>query len=201
MKKGSSGHEKGLSKKSKRNERRLKNATVLTTGFPPLGPSRGLGQSRLIRRQLRKITIQTCAGKVELETLYGQDRQTGHWRCPLKEQLGLAGRLPLSPLLAKRLCFTATQSLSYDACAQIVPVWGVALNDSMVHRYVQEYGGQLEDQMQQETERILEPTTRQQALAELEDPIGAESDSRLVIMSELISITRSIGSWAALAAG
>ncbi len=57
-------------------------------------------------------------GKVEIETLYGQDPETRQWRCPLKEQLGVAGRLPLSPLLARRLCFTATQSLSFAACAR-----------------------------------------------------------------------------------
>ena len=131
---------------------------------------------------MRKIAIQTCAGKVEIETLYGQNPETRQWRYPLKEQLGVAGRLPLSPLLAQRLCFTATQSLSFAACAATATVWGAPVNDSMVHRCVQKYGARIEERLEQETERILDPATRNEALAELEDPAEPGADESLVVM-------------------
>jgi len=63
-------------------------------------------------------------------------------------------------------------------------MWGVPVNDSMVHRYVQDYGGRVEEHLEQETERILEPATRQEALAELEDPVDAGADNSLVIMMD-----------------
>lgn len=135
----------------------------------------------MIRQLNRKIEVLTCAGKIELDVVYGQDPGSKRWHCPLKEALGLSGRLPLSPLLAKRYCFTATQSLSFEACAQIASLWGATpVNEAMIHRYVQKYGKLVDEQQQQEMEWILDPATRQEALKRLEDSM--DQDTSLVMM-------------------
>lgn len=126
--------------------------------------------SPLRKRRKRRIKIQTVAGQIELETIYGFDALRNQWIDPFKEKLGLKKNQTISPLLAERLCFTATQSLSYQSCAEISMMWGIDADDSKIHRIVQDYGSRFSDQREEETERILDPTTRLAALAELENP-------------------------------
>lgn len=135
-----------------------------------------------MRKRSTKLKVLTLNGPIEIAAVSGYDPVSGRFCCPLKEALGLAGCGGVTPELAARLCFTATLSLSYDACAQIARQWGVPVNDSMVHRYVQNWGGQLAAQQAAETERILEPETRGEALAELADERGPEPFDLVVML-------------------
>jgi hypothetical protein len=72
-----------------------------------------------VRKRPTKLKVLTLNGPIEIAAVSGCDPVSGRFCCPLKEALGLAGCGGVTPELAERRCFTATLSLSYDACARI----------------------------------------------------------------------------------
>ena len=46
----------------------------------------------------------------------------------------------MSPLFEERLCFTATQTGSYEGAARVASKWGSPMDDSTVHAHVGQAG-------------------------------------------------------------
>ena len=95
-------------------------ATALTTtrrptrrDFPPLT------QKKIKRCQTRPVNLLSVSGWIELEVLYGWDRFNQQWLCPARIALGLERYQQMSPELEDRLCFTATESGSYERAAKV----------------------------------------------------------------------------------
>ena len=61
-----------------------------------------LGDRRLVRRQRRRLTLQTVVGGVTLEVDYGQEARTGRWVCPARAAWGLGPHQKLTPALTER---------------------------------------------------------------------------------------------------
>jgi hypothetical protein len=51
------------------------------------GESPPLGQRRLTRTRQRALSIETCAGQVQVRAAYGQDSLTGQWTCPTRPKI------------------------------------------------------------------------------------------------------------------
>lgn len=101
--------------------------------------------------QHRKLTIKTMAGDIVLPAEYGRDVDTGRMVMPLREQLGLEGRQPMSPALEDRLCHLAVAATSYERAAEVARRFGIATDDSQLQRLVQRVG---ERAIAQEEERV-----------------------------------------------
>lgn len=85
-----------------------------------------MSPNRLTKRRKTRLKIATLSGQIEVETVSGYDAQSGAWVCPLREALGLDPGVSqtVSPHLVERLCFTATQALSYKAAERIAHICG-----------------------------------------------------------------------------
>jgi hypothetical protein len=68
----------------KRLQQRLQEAADRQGGVSP-----PLNRSALVHRRRRPMQLQTEAGVVKLEVLYGQDAVDQHWGCPIRELWGL----------------------------------------------------------------------------------------------------------------
>lgn len=125
----------------------------------------------------------TSAGAVEIETVYGQDAQSGEWLNPLRLLLGLDSRQEMSPVLEEKLCFTATLTGSYEQAAEVAGKWGVEVDKSTIHTHVQLAGDRASAKRQERVERALDPSTRAEVVCEAgkECPPGEFS---LVIMMD-----------------
>jgi hypothetical protein len=133
---------------------------IRTARFPPLG------QRRLTRTRRRTLSIETCAGRVQVRAAYGWDPLTGQWGCPARQRWGLEPFQRLSPVLEERLCFTATLTGSYEAAAEVAGAWGVAVTDSLIHTHVQKAGQRAEACAESRMRRALAPETRAEVAAE-----------------------------------
>lgn len=100
------------------------------------------------------MRLRSVAGSVELELLYGQDAQDGHWGCPLLERWGVRPHEKLTPSAREKLCFTATATGTYEEAAAVAAKWGLAVAASTVRVLVQAAGARAEAQAQQ---RLTEP--------------------------------------------
>ena len=122
-------------------------------------------------------------GEVEVEAFYGRDTPTGRHLCPLKERWGLSHRQRLSPLLAERVCWTATMCGSYESAAEVSAKWGSAVDDSTIHAHAQRAGARAEAARERRVDRALEPATRGQVVAEAKAH-GPGGPFSLVIMMD-----------------
>jgi len=125
--------------------------------------------------------VRTSAGQVVVETVYGQDPETGEWLNPMRELWGLEGRQVMSPVLEERLCFTATLTGSYEATAKVAERWGVAVDDSTIHTHVQQAGARAEAAREERVERALSPERRGEVVGEAKASLPSGKFS-LVIM-------------------
>ena len=71
----------------------------------------------------------------------GRDPETGRWVIPIRELWGLGPHETMSPVLAEKVCYTATRTLSYEGAADVAAKWGSPVDDSGLHRHVHEAGG------------------------------------------------------------
>ena len=124
----------------------------------------------------------TSAGKVEIRTVYGQDPQSGQWLCPMRVLWGLGAREAMSPELEERLCFTATQTGSYEATARVVRRWGAEADDSTIHRHVQEAGARAQAAQEKRVERALSLETRGEVIEEAKAHVGPSEFSLVLMM-------------------
>lgn len=136
----------------------------------------------MIRTRPHRIGLTTSAGEVCIDSIYGQDPQTGRWFCPLREAWGLAPRQELSPVLEERLCFTATLTGSYEAAARVAGKWGSPADDTTIHAHAQRAGARAEALAAQRVERALEPATRAEVVTEAKARTKAEAFSLVIEM-------------------
>jgi hypothetical protein len=79
---------------------------------------------------------------------YGQDAHTAQWLCPQQQAWGLGPHQKVTPGLAEKLCFTAAATPSFEQAAAVAGRWGVAVDDTLIHRQVQQAGERAERQAQ-----------------------------------------------------
>ena len=96
--------------------------------------------------------------------MYGWDRFNQPWLCPTRMVLGLEDYQQMTPELEDRLCFTATESGSYERAAKVAAQWGSPIEDSTIRTHVQKAGARAEAQAQARTSKLLDPATRAEAL-------------------------------------
>lgn len=126
--------------------------------------------------------LRTSAGRVEIESVYGQDTSSGQWLCPLREALGLDARQEMSPFLEERLCFTATLTGSFESAAQVACHWGAQVDDSTIHRRVTEAGIRAQKLHNERIEKALNPDTRGRVVEEAHKELGRRKITLVIEM-------------------
>jgi hypothetical protein len=105
--------------------------------LPALCPKTGEGLKDVRWRDLQLITI---SGVVKLRVRYGYSRALEQWVCPARHLWGLKTYQRLSPELESRLAYTASETTSYEAAAQMATRWGCAISDGCIHQHMQSLG-------------------------------------------------------------
>ena len=82
-------------------------------------------------------------GKIELRLWHGRDRK-GRWHGPLLLEGGIGSRKQLTPGARRRACAAASLTGPYQEAAEICQEWGFEVDDSILHRLVQEMGAKAE---------------------------------------------------------
>ncbi len=88
----------------------------------------------------------------------------------------------MSPVLAERVCYTATRTLSYEGAADVAAKWGSPVDDSGIHRHVQEAGGRAMELDKERVERTLNVGTRGDVVAEAVRDVPAGEFSLVIMM-------------------
>ena len=106
-------------------------------------------QSGLVLKyvRMREFSLMTCVGTVTVRAAYGFSSLTQRWLSPAREQWELAPYERVSPQLQERLCYTATQTGSYQKAALLASCWGTTISDDLVHSQVQSIGLQVHQQV------------------------------------------------------
>jgi len=128
----------------------------------PLCPKTG---ARLKDPRWRDFQFKTVAGIVKLRAYYGYSVAMKKWLCPVREIWKLKPHQRLSPELASRLTYTATETASYETAARMAANWGSPVSDGCIHQLVQQLG--------EAAEELDLPTP---------EPPGTEPEFSLVIM-------------------
>lgn len=126
-------------------------------------------------------------GEIHLKTVYGQDPVSKQWLCPVRELWGLSSHERMSPVLEEKLCFTATQTGSYESAAQVAQKWGVEVDDSTIQWHVQQAGDRARAQCEERTDVALEPSTRGQVVERASMEIGRERFSLVLMLDGWMS--------------
>lgn len=103
-------------------------------------------QSGLVLKyvRMREFSLMTCVGTVKVRAAYGFSSAMQRWLSPAREQWGLSPYERVSPQLQQKLCYTATQTGSYQKAALLAGCWGTTISDDLVHSQVQSVGLQAE---------------------------------------------------------
>ena len=120
-----------------------------------------------MRRQKRKLTLESSVGAVEIRADYGQASGGGDWICPQREVWGIGAHQKMSPALQDRLCFTVTLTGSYENAAKVANKWGGAVDDSKLHALVQRVGAKAEEQTQERITTAVQEREPQRKASEL----------------------------------
>lgn len=102
-----------------------------------VSPASGLKLKRARRIGLK---LHTVCGVVELRVWYGFCSHSGRNMSPARERWGLKPHQRFSPELEKRICYTATQTVSYEKAASMAACWGSSVSDDGVHACIQRKG-------------------------------------------------------------
>lgn len=105
-----------------------------------------------MRRQKRKLTLESSVGAVEILTDYGQESGGGDWVCPQRQAWAMGPHQKMTPALQDKLCFTVTLTGSYESAAQVAVKWGCPVDDSKLHALVQRVGVKARKQVKQRIE-------------------------------------------------
>lgn len=100
-------------------------------------PKTGEALKEVRWRDLQLITI---SGVVKLKVRHGYSPGLGEWVCPVRPLWGLKAYQRLSPELESRLTYTASETTSYEAAAQMATRWGCAVSDGCIHQHMQSLG-------------------------------------------------------------
>lgn len=108
-------------------------AEALESRCPPTG--QGLKHTRW-----RDLQLTTVVGVVNLRVRHGYSEGLGRWVCPARVAWGLDAYQRVSPELAARLCYTATECGSFERAARLAGRWDTAVSDDLIHHLVQRQG-------------------------------------------------------------
>jgi hypothetical protein len=104
---------------------------------PAVCPKTGAGLKDVRWRDLQLITI---SGVIQLRVRHGYSPALGQWVCPARQVWSLKSYQRLSPELESRLAYTASQTTSYEAAAQMATRWGCPVSDGCIHQHLQSLG-------------------------------------------------------------
>ena len=105
--------------------------------LPGVCPKTGAGLKDVRWRDLQLMTI---SGVVKLRVRHGFSPALGQWVCPARQAWGLQAYQRLSPELESRLAYTASETTSYEAAAQMATRWGCPVSDGCIHQHMQSLG-------------------------------------------------------------
>ena len=88
----------------------------------------------------RDLQLMTLSGVVKLRVRHGFSPALGQWVCPARQAWGLPSYQRLSPELESRLAYTASETTSYEAAAQMATRWGCPVSDGCIHQHLQSLG-------------------------------------------------------------
>ena len=118
----------------RRLEKQLQDAS---DALPAVCPKSGEGLKEVRWRELQLITL---SGVVKLKVRHGYSPALGQWVCPARQAWGLQSYQRLSPELESRLTYTASETTSYEAAAQMAARWGCPVSDGCIHQHLQRLG-------------------------------------------------------------
>ena len=105
--------------------------------MPAVCPKTGEGLKDVRWRDLQLMSI---SGVVKLRVRHGYSPALGQWVCPVRQAWGLQSYQRLSPELESRLAYTASETTSYEAAAQMAARWGCPVSDGCIHQHLQSLG-------------------------------------------------------------
>jgi hypothetical protein len=100
---------------------------------------------------------------------------------PMRELWGLSAHQVMTPVLEERVCFTATQTGSFEKASLVAGKWGSPVDDCTIHHHVSQAGERAQSQAQERVERALDVHTRAEVVAEARAAVGSQPFS-LVLM-------------------
>jgi len=130
----------------------------------------------------RALTLQTIAAKVAIEVSYGWDPVREQWVCPIRHVWGLGPHQTMSPELEARLCFTATQTSSYEKAAAVARKWGCPADDSTIHAHAQRHGEQAREEELRRVKQVEWPSTRKEIVSQAREGLPAGPFDLVIMM-------------------
>jgi hypothetical protein len=88
----------------------------------------------------RDLQLKSVSGVINLRVRHGYSEALGQWVCPARQVWGLKAYQRLSPELESRLAYTASETTSYEAAAQMATRWGTPVSDGCIHEHLQSLG-------------------------------------------------------------
>jgi hypothetical protein len=145
--------------------------------FPP---SSG---KRLIRKRKTRLELRSTVGVLNVETWYGQDAKSSRWLNVLRAHLGQGSREVMTPVFEERICFTATQTGSYEAASEVCGKWGSPIDDATIHEHVQQAGRRAEEQIEARVEEVRCPQTRSEVTRAAKERCPPHRFSLVIMMA------------------
>ena len=105
--------------------------------MPAVCPKTGEGLKDVRWRDLQLMSI---SGGVKLRVRHGYSPALGQWVCPVRQAWSLQSYQRLSPEPESRLAYTASETTSYEAAAQMAARWGCPVSDGCIHQHMQSLG-------------------------------------------------------------
>jgi hypothetical protein len=88
----------------------------------------------------RAMTLHTVSGVIHLRVRHGYSEALHAWVCPARVAWGLQERQRVSPELQARVCYTSTETGSFERAAAMAKCWGTEVSDDLIHHHVQQCG-------------------------------------------------------------
>lgn len=102
-----------------------------------------------MRRQKRKLTLESSVGTVEVLTDYGQVAGGGDWICPQRQAWAIGPHQKMTPAVQENWRSRVTVTGSYESAAQLAGKWGCEVDDSRLHALAQRMGARAQEQVKQ----------------------------------------------------
>ena len=88
----------------------------------------------------REMSLHTVSGVIHVRVRHGYSEALREWVCPARIAWGLQERQRVSPELQARVCYTATETGSFERASAMAKCWGAEVSDDLVHHHVQRCG-------------------------------------------------------------
>jgi hypothetical protein len=117
----------------------------LQTEIERLGPVSPYSGLRLKKARRVAMVLRSACGPVNLNLWYGYCRQSQRHLAPAREHWRMGAYQQLSPKLEQRLCYTTTETGSFEKAARMAATWGCTVSDQAIHACVARKGQQALD--------------------------------------------------------